>query len=566
MKNSFLLSLLVVLGLSFAGTASAATLGVSPDLSSVEVGGDVTFSVTINTEGSAVNAAEASLQFSTDLLEVVSVDTSDSIFNFWVEGPSFSNETGRISFLGGSTNGFNGQSLRVVRIHARIKAEGAAEVVFIDGTLAANDGAGTNVLTAMYNASVTGTTASVAVAPPEQITREATLAARAPSGPELEIPLYPDPTLWYNDLSSFVARWELPSDITDVATVLTQAPSSVPRASEGLFDNKLFRIPEDGVWYLHVRFKNNVGWGETAHVRLAVDTLPPVPYQIAVEPSLVSDVPNPVISFESADQLSGLRGYAVQVDGGETVQTSEGTYALPALSPGEHVVSVAAIDQAGNSTSATTEIVTLPIASPTVSPMTKDVYVGEGALDVGGTAEPGVEILVELRHESGELVATSTVAPDENGTWGARFEQPLKTGSYEISATARDARGAKSIPVVVAFPVVPRPFLVLAGVQISQFLFFLVIIVLLAAGYVVGWKVEKKRKEKRGWHTVIAQRDVGSAFDQIEKDLGLMDERHRGKKLGEREAVEMLSVGKRVTERVKRIKQFVLDHIEEINT
>lgn len=566
MKNTFLLSAMIILGFSFAGSASAATLDVSASPSAAAVGAPVTLTVTINTEGVAVNAAEATLQFSKDLLEVVSVDISDSLFNFWVAGPSFSNETGRITFLGGSTNGFNGKSLRLVRIQAKMKAEGVAEILFTDGTVAANDGSGTNVLTAMHGTTVTSTTAPVVEVAPVQIVREPTPAVRTPAAPALQIPLYPDSTHWYNTISPFLVTWDLPSDISAVATALNQNPEFIPNTSEGLFDNKIFHVSGDGIWYLHIRFKNSMGWGAVAHYRIAIDTLPPTAYQIVVEPGLTTDVPTPLLSYESGDQLSGLLGYTIKVDDSAGVDTTQSTYTLPALLPGQHTLSIDAKDQAGNSTNTSVQITTVPIASPTLSPIAATIYVGEGGLAVGGTSEQGVEIAVELRAESGELVATSTVAPDTNGTWGARFEQPLKQGMYSVTALARDSRGASSLPVFTTFIVTPRPFITFAGVQISQFWFFACILILLAIGYIIGWWIGKKRKEKRGWHMLIAQRDVGSAFDQIQKELELIIERHEQKKLSKLDAQEMLQIVKRLVERVERVKQYIIDHIEEINT
>lgn len=565
MKRTFLSVILVFLAAFAARTASAATLSVSADPASVAVGGTVDLTVTIDTEGVAVNAAQATLQFPGDLLEVSSVDAADSIFNFWVDGPSFSNETGRITFLGGSTNGFNGSSLRVVRIHAKMKAEGTAQIGFVDGSVAANDGSGTNVLASMHGTSVTASGAPVAETPPKQIVREPTRAEKVPPAPALEIPLYPDPASWYNTLAPFFVRWVLPSDISGVSTELNQIPKFDPKVSEGLFDNKILRVPGDGIWYLHVRFRNNVGWGETASVRLAVDTIPPTAFQTAVDPALVTDVPSPVISFESADQLSGLQGYSIQVDGEQTVKTAETTYALPALAPGNHVVNVNAIDQAGNTTNTSVEITTLPIEAPTVSPITEDAYAGEGGLDVGGTAAQGQRLTVDLRRQSGELVGTSLAVPDQNGVWTARFEQPLKEGDYVVTVTASDERGATSLPVTAALHVIPRPFLTLGGVEISRVWFFSVVFAVLLLGYVFGWEVQKRQKKKRGWHVMIAQRDVGSAFEQIETELESMVERHEGKVLGEQNAQEMLMVTRRVLERIRRVKQYILDNIEEIN-
>lgn len=426
--------------------------------------------------------------------------------------------------------------------------------------------AGILLLCLSLGASATVAAVPIPEAPPEQIVREPVAAELAPGIPELEIPLYPDQALWYNEVSPFIVKWRLPSDVSDVSTAINQVPEFNPKTSEGLFDNKIFRLPGDGIWYLHVRFGNNVGWGETKSVRLAVDTVPPETFQAGVEPATVTDVPTPVVTFESFDQLSGLRGYSVQVDDMPVVQTAEKTYAIAALPPGKHVVRVDAHDQAGNSTSTTVEITTLPIASPTISPLSDAVYAGEGGLAAGGTATPGVRLTVELRRLTGELIGTSLAVLDDRGVWNTRFDQSLRAGEYAFAVIATDARGATSIPARAAFSVVSRPFLVLMGVEISRVWFYSVILTLLLIGFGVGWEARKRRRQRRGWHIAIARRDVGSAFDQIEDDLEAAVKRRGKKRLPEREAEEMQQAMERLDDRIRRVRQYVLDNIEETST
>ncbi len=90
-------------------TAVAATLSLSPAAASVAAGNIITVTAVVNSQGVAVNNAESVIQFPTDLLQVISVSRSSSIFTLWVEEPTFSNVTGRVSFNGGITNpGFLG--------------------------------------------------------------------------------------------------------------------------------------------------------------------------------------------------------------------------------------------------------------------------------------------------------------------------------------------------------------------------------------------------------------------------------------------------------------------------
>ena len=142
--------LIIVFLLSFIlpFRTNAASLLLIPSSSSVSVGNIVSVKAYVNTEGISINNAEAVIQFPNDLLEVISITKSSSIFSLWVEEPSFSNSSGKINFNGGApTPGYSGQSGYIATITFRAKKQGTASVLFTDGAVRANDGLGTNVLT-----------------------------------------------------------------------------------------------------------------------------------------------------------------------------------------------------------------------------------------------------------------------------------------------------------------------------------------------------------------------------------------------------------------------------------
>jgi len=81
-----------------ANEAHAASLYLSPSSGTHTVGNIFTVSAYVNTNNAAINNSDATINFPTDLLEVVSVSRSSSIFSLWVEEPAFSNGGGTISF------------------------------------------------------------------------------------------------------------------------------------------------------------------------------------------------------------------------------------------------------------------------------------------------------------------------------------------------------------------------------------------------------------------------------------------------------------------------------------
>jgi hypothetical protein len=138
--------------------------------------------------------------------------------------------------------------------------------------------------------------------------------------------------------------------VTEVATALDQQPTFDPTISEGLFNNKTFSSISDGVWYLHVRFKNSVGWGPTVHYRISIDSAPPLSFAITSPDGLATANVSPTIVFSTKDQPSGVSAYKVTVDDVLATTTTLTMYTLAPQAAGKHRVVVQAIDQAGNTT------------------------------------------------------------------------------------------------------------------------------------------------------------------------------------------------------------------------
>lgn len=135
--------------------AHAATLGLSPSSLSRTVGSTFTITVSVSTSDTTINAVSGVISFPTDLLEIAGVSKAGSIISLWVQEPSFSNAQGIVTFEGITLNpGYQGSNGSVVSITFRTKAAGTAMLKFSSGSVLANDGVGTNVLTSPGSASI----------------------------------------------------------------------------------------------------------------------------------------------------------------------------------------------------------------------------------------------------------------------------------------------------------------------------------------------------------------------------------------------------------------------------
>jgi hypothetical protein len=133
-------------------SASDGTLLLEPAAGSYPVNGVFSVKIKINSDGTTINAARATVSFPADLLSVQSISKLGSIFQLWPEEPTFSNSNGTIDFAGGiPAPGFNGAGL-IATINFKAKKAGTANPNIISGQILAADGRGTDILSFLKGA------------------------------------------------------------------------------------------------------------------------------------------------------------------------------------------------------------------------------------------------------------------------------------------------------------------------------------------------------------------------------------------------------------------------------
>lgn len=538
MRIKLLLSFIVLFAtgvFAYSPAASAATLFISPPSAEVGTGDKLTLDIKIDSEGVGLNAAQAVIRFPNDILEATGLDKTGSAFSFWLEEPNFSNADGVISFIGGIPYGVTGGSIQVLKVTFTAKGTGSGSLTVSDAAVTASDGSGTNILSKTVSASFmvvpkkvvppTPVPAPVEVVPPPvEIVRKPVPTGKLPVKPALNIQLYPDETRWYNLTSVFNVAWELPLDVTGITTALNNQPNYVPpKKSEGLFENKAFPSLADGVQYLHVHFQNNVGWGPAAHYRLAVDTQPPLPFDISAIEGESSDSPTPTLQFGTNDALSGLKEYQIRIGDGELIKVSAadytGIYALPILTPGKRQVIVKAVDNAENGIEDSITIETLPIASPIITFVTQELFSEETrGLNVKGTSLPDIKILFQL-YTGEALIAEGATGSDEMGNWEFTFDQPLRNGDYKVTAQSRDARGALSLVVdSPSIKVKSKPIIQIGPLQLGRGGAIGLLLFVLLAGFGGGVWFYKKRQKKLALRVSFAEAEITKIFQLLKAD------------------------------------------------
>lgn len=442
-KIVHLLTLVAIAAFALPALSLAATLSVSPSTGVYSAGSTFTTRVVVNSAGKSINAAEGTIKFNPQEVTVVSVDRSGSIFSLWVTEPSFSNSAGTITFSGGLPTGYTGSAGTVFNITFRTTNASTARVSLTGGAVLANDGMGTNVLTSMNGGTYTIQAPSSSPTP-EVI--EYVAPANTPSAPVIQSNTHSDSEGWYQAKSA-VLTWRLPSDITQVRTLLDTSANSVPTR---VYENPISTITLDdlpeGVSYFHLQFRNEDGWGRVSHYRLAVDTVAPTDFSISLPDGADLSNPRQTLDVQISDVSSGVNRYTVKIDNDESYEfideKDERKIALKELAPGYHSVIVEAFDMAGNSTVSSYSFTLLAFDKPTFTEYPSEIN-EEVIPVVRGLTRPRSQVEVSVQKVGAEPALYSLVA-DDAGVFTLIPEGTFTQGVYELKARAIDEFGAQS--------------------------------------------------------------------------------------------------------------------------
>lgn len=518
-----------LVSLFFAFYTDAATISLLPQSRTFGIGQEFSVDIKINTEEASINAAEATIRFPVDILELTAIDKISSAFGFWPDEPKISNEEGTLKFTGGTAKGITGESLQILKMKFKAKGAGFADLTLHDGAVTASDGKGTNVLSQLKGTTITiGTEvvapakpsslpqATVSISPviappieePKKIIRKPVIAQKLPLKPELRVPLYPDETRWYNHSGETAVFWNVPDDVIEVAGVIDKSPTTKPQKPEQeLFTGKNFGVSKEGVWYIHVRFRNNVGWGETAHYKIAIDTTAPLPFEIKMD-QLAGDNPTPEVRYEAHDILSGISHALLFVDDKEFLKSTTTVSTLSPQAPGKHNLLVRVFDLADNSVESDLAFEILPLPTPTIEFVTRSVFQDE-LIFASGKSIPNTFIDAHVSNTLRQEIFKGTVPSDNAGNWKIIIDKPLSIGGYTVSVVARDERGATSFSTKEeSFKVRPKAILSLGFLDLGWFEILLIAMLVIVSGAsLTAWRYVSKTKTREAYRIIVG-RDI----------------------------------------------------------
>ena len=430
---------IAVILLSVPFKTHAATLSLSPSSLNANVGGTLTIRVNVNTVGKSINNGEATINFPTDLLEVVSISKSSSIFSLWIEEPSYSNTTGRIAFNGGvASPGFNGSTGTIANITFKAKKQGSASIIFSEGAVRENDGLGTDILTSKSGSVIT--IGSPTVTPEVPVTPTTTPTVPAGENKSLSKPIIksetnPDQEAWYSSQTASF-NWTIPSSATSIQTLYNKSEDSTPTITydSSVTEKTLFNLP-DRTFYFHLRYLDGGKWSPVAHYKFQIDSTAPNSFT----PTIKSSKTENIIVLNATDETSGVDYYSIKIDGSDEIKVKksdlvDNEYVLPIMSKGSRNISVIAYDKAGNNTEGKVSFTnSLEISAPELTLSIEEIQSGDFVTIFGKGGYPNKDVEVTLEHQ-GEVIKVYTQKVSADGTFTITTDDIKSVGEISIYA------------------------------------------------------------------------------------------------------------------------------------
>ncbi len=553
----------VFLPFAFAMSVQAATLSIAPISSKISVGNIVSVNVVLGTNGVAVNTANATIQFPTDLLEVMSVSKSSSVFSLWVQDPTYSNTTGTITFTGGvPTPGYVGQNGNVMSVVFRAKKQGNASIIFSDAAVLQNDGLGTNVLTSEQPGAIEIGSAAVEV--PAVTTQSNSL----PALPVITSSTHPHQDAWYSGTSASFS-WNIPNDVTSIQTLLSQSATAVPTVTyDSSVSQRTVNNLTDGILYFHLRYMNSVGWGPTATYKVQIDSTPPEKFALNVATQNNQNL----VTLNAVDAMSGIDSYSVKIDDAPALRVDQSAlvnnqYTLPVQNQGSHTLAVVAYDRAGNSTESDTTFISPMIIPPVLTSLPQQITRGEALTLQGMTQYPNSPVIVYVQPEGKAALkyVTTTGVDGSFSTISDPLQTSVPTAVWAQLVFSDSIRSTLSQTLTV---LVNDPLIVQSSKSLMYMLSFalpatLLLLVLLFSLY-VGWHKFfglRKRMRTEVQETLSDSHRALMLFkDELNRQLNQLEKIKEDRDLNRKEE----KIFKNLRDNVDSIHEFIEKKLKKI--
>lgn len=145
--NIFSILIIIFIFFSCAKTSFASTeIYFHKDLNQIIKGDTFAVDLKISSSDDLINVIDGTIIYDKNILEVVNINTNNSLISLWVTEPTFDNKIGELKLVGGIPNGFKGENGQIFEIIFKAKRTGVTLIGFKDiFSVFINDGLGTAI-------------------------------------------------------------------------------------------------------------------------------------------------------------------------------------------------------------------------------------------------------------------------------------------------------------------------------------------------------------------------------------------------------------------------------------
>ncbi len=555
--RNFLKIILTTSILLCGGVLYAANLTLSP-VSGVYISGQtVTVTVYVSDNTQSINAVSGELMFPSNLLTVTSIKKDGSIISMWAEDPSYSNTSGKVNFEGVILGGYSGAKGKVITVNFTAKQTGQATLLFSRGSILANDGNATNVINTLGGSTLT-------IVAGDQHATETTTSPSSitvtPEAPKVVSSTHPEANTWYPNRIAKLS-WVVPEDVIAIRTLINKSSVAIPTVVNGSsVKEKTIDLGDDGVYYFHIQFKNNLGWGAITHMPLKTDMKAPSRLDIQMTSVTESVNSHPTFTFTANDEASGVAYFAIKTDNNEVEKidaTGEKTpYTSPRLSPGDHTIIVRAVDHAGNSTTNSLDFKTLALTLPSITSYPQKITVGDPIV-ITGTTYPDSTVEIVVTSTRGEEIR-KTGTSDASGSFTITIDDHVLPSHYLMKARVIDRNDALSGYTEAKAIIVQDSKLFTIGSFVINWISLVVVLlaVVLALGVLLWYTAlrfasfRRRTKHLLTLKETLLHQDIALLIDDISKNHNILLKISKKRDLTKEEAKMLLQFKKhlRLTE------------------
>ena len=563
--------ILLTVALSFVlipySAQAQSALYLEPATGVFPIGDPFTVDVRVDTDGSTIGTADISLQYDPDDVAFVSVSDEGSVLSRLIVDSGSS--PGRIDvsgFIERNTPAYTGSNGLLARITFTPLRNVATEIRFSHGAatppllLNASVGDLANILTSLRSASYT-------FVPREVIPFAQVAGAATDATGSFPITPLPVPEGEWFGTTSIRLSWALPEEADEMRTVVTSGDEE---------NEKIYPIPvssvtlselTEGKHFFVIQFKKDGQWGESTRFPLNIDMTPP---DTMVVREVDKTAPSDSVSFvvEAHDALSGVSRFEVNVDGGVAVPwDGTGTFTPDVSGPGEHILTVTAIDAVGNRTAQDRLFFVRSLDAPILTYVPERVLTGD-AVTVTGTTYPNSTITAFTSFD-GKDADERTVSSDASGNFSITVTEGARAGTYTLWFQVESDDGVVSPPSIKRSFTVSQPYIMLWGgiavTYLSVIVPLLALIILLGLVLWLGYVFVASHRKRIRRETTEAYEAVQEEFahlrDDIRRQLGMLEQANQSRELTREE----IKIFRELSKKLDYIERHIKQEIEDIS-